>query len=111
MPKNVYAKTITANRLKEREIIQRWCLQFTLDCMSIVLNDPDVMGKDVFGKQRLEKLGAAYNQRFHQFFTGMTNDVAASYVREKMDDRLRMIYGDNFESWEQRYYLWDDRGI
>lgn len=111
MPKNAYAKTLSEHRRKEREIIQWWCFQFALDCMSIVLNDPDVMGRDVFGKERLEKLAAAYNKRFHQFFMGMTKDASASYVREKMDERLRKIYGDNFESWEQRYYMWDDSGI
>lgn len=111
MPKNAYAKTITANRRRERELIQWWCFQFALDCMSIVLNDPEVMGHDVFGKERLEKLAVAYNARFKEFFTGMTGDVAASYVRAKMDERLRRIYGDNFEDWEHRYYLWDDRGI
>lgn len=38
------------------EIVQRWTAQLCLDVMTLVLNDPEIMGKDVFGPQRLKKL-------------------------------------------------------
>lgn len=115
MAKNEYARKLKEQREQERqaanEIVQRWTAQLCLDVMTIVLNDPEVMGKDVFGPQRLHKIGEAFNREYREWIIGLSPDVKASYVREKMDERLKRIWGEEFEGWEHRYYCWDDRGI
>ena len=111
MPKNEYAKRIQTRKNLEREIIQRWTAQLCLDVMTIILNDPEVMGKDVFGKQRLRKIGNAFNDEYTMWAVGLSPDAKASYVRKKMDDRLKKIWGDEVEDWTERYFCWDDKGI
>ncbi len=115
MAKNDYARRLKAQRDEERrvasEITQRWTSQLCLDIITLVLNDPEVMGKDVFGPQRLQKIGEAFNKEYRKWAVGLSPDVQASYTREKMDERLAKIWGDGFSGWEERYYLWEDKGI
>lgn len=79
--------------------------------MTLVLNDPAVMGKDCFGAERLHKVGVAFNEEYRKWIVGLSTDVKASYVREKMDERLVKIWGEEFEKWTDRYFCWDDKGI
>jgi len=109
--KNAYLEKRDRQRQAASEIIQRWTAQLCLDVMTIVLNDPAVMGKDCFGPQRLQKIGAAFSAEYAKFIVGLSPDVAASYARAKMDERLIRIWGPEFESWSERYYLWEDKGI
>lgn len=109
--KNAYLEKRNRERQIASEIIQSWTAQLCLDVMTIVLNDPNVMGKDVFGPQRLQKIGTAFNEEYKKWIVGLSPDVKASYTREKMDERLMKIWGENFSKWPQRYYLWDDKGI
>ena len=44
---NAYLAKREADRKLASEITQRWTAQLCLDVMTIVLNDPAVMGKDV----------------------------------------------------------------
>lgn len=115
MAKNEYARKLRERKEAERalaaEIVKAWTAQLCLDVMTIVLNDPEVMGKDVFGTQRLKKVEQAFNEEFPKWVVGLTEDVKASYTREKMDERLVKIWGDEFQRWPQRYELWNDRGI
>ena len=111
MAKTDYAKRLQQRKQLESEIIQRWTAQLCLDVMTLVLNDPAVMGRDVFGKERLQKIGQAFSAEYAKFIVGLSPDVAASYARAKMDERLIRIWGPEFESWEERYYLWEDKGI
>lgn len=93
------------------EIIQRWTAQFCLDIMTLVLNDPAVMGKDVLGKKRLRIVEAGFNEEYSKYIVGLSSDVEASYARAKLDERLEKIDPDRFEEWPDRYFLWDDKGI
>lgn len=111
MPKNDYAKRLQMRKQLKSEIIQRWTAQLCLDVITLVLNDPEVMGKGVLGKGRLQKVGDAFNRYFDQCVVGLSSDVEASYIREKLDERLTAILGDDFKKWPERYYLWDDKGI
>lgn len=119
MPKNDFARRLREQREQERklaveivsEVVQRWTAQLCLDVMTIVLNDPEVMGKDTFGKTRLQKLGKEFNKLYQECVIGLSPDTTASHVREQIDRRLKQVWGEGFESWPERYYLWDDRGI
>ena len=111
MGKNDYVKRLQARKQLESEITQRWTAQLCLDVITIVLNDPEVMGKDTFGKERLHRIGEAFNRYYSECIVGLSPDAAASYVREQIDRLLVKIWGPEFESWEERYYLWEDKGI
>lgn len=109
--KNAYLEKRNRERALATEIVQRWTAQLCLDVITIVLNDPEVMGKDVFGPQRLQKVGEAFNAQYHNWVVGLSPDVTSSYVREKMDERLERIWGEGLKRWPERYDFWLDKGI
>lgn len=97
---------------KQRDmIIMAWSHQMVYDALTLVLNDKEVMGKDVFGKQRLQKLCAALNAKITEILPGMSGAVNASHIRYQVDRELQKICGDDFAPWEERYECWDDKGI
>lgn len=101
-----------AEQQKQRDmIVMSWSHQMVYDALTLVLNDKEVMGKDVFGKQRLDKLGVALNAKITEMLPGMSGANNASYIRAQVDRELEKICGNEFVPWEERYEYWDDRGI
>ena len=90
---------IDAYRQAERETY----VQFVIDTMTITLNDPDVMGKDTFGKKRLMRLIAAWGETYSFYHKALTRNDEADYYQEIMDRRLREIYGEDFQPFGERY--------
>ena len=68
--------------------------QQILDMMCVVLNDPDIMGKDTFGKERLIKVVKGIGEYIDVFQKAWERDDETDYYRTKMDERLAKIYGD-----------------
>lgn len=101
-----------AEKQKQRDmIVMAWSHQMVYDALTLVLNDKEVMGKDVFGKKRLDKLSKALNEKITEMLPGMSGAVNASHIRRQVDDELRRICGEDFAPWAERYECWDDRGI
>lgn len=112
MPKPNAYLTKKAEKQKQRDmIIMSWSHQLAYDALTLVLNDKEVMGKDVFGKQRLQKLCAALNAKISEILPGMSGAINASHIRRQVDDELRKICGEDFTPWEERYEYWDDKEI
>lgn len=110
-PNNAYLAK-KAEKQKQRDlIVMMWSHQMCYDALTLVLNDKEVMGKDVFGKQRLNRLCVALNAKIKEIMPGMTGATNASHVRRQVDDSLRKICGEDFAPWEERYEYWDDSGI
>ena len=68
--------------------------QQMFDMMCLALHDPNVMGKDTFGAERLKKLHKAlfeYEEKFHEAWIG-TQD--SDWYQEKLDAELRSIFGE-----------------
>lgn len=63
------------------------------DFLCIVLNDPEIMGKDVFGAKRLHKIHEALKKVDKQFSEAFVNSQESDYYQEKMDAILRGIFG------------------
>ena len=80
-------------------------IQFMTDTLMLTLNDPEVMGKDVFGYVRLKKVLDAWGWYYDQFFDAMTKKPEADYARAKMDEALKRICGEtgDFVPFEKRY--------
>lgn len=113
MPKpiNPYLAKKRQEQKTRDAIIMAWSHQMCYDALTLVLNDKEIMGKDVFGKQRLNKLCVALNAKIKEIMPGMSGANNSSYVRYQVDRELEKICGEDFAPWEERYEYWDDRGI
>lgn len=63
------------------------------DYMCIVLNDPKIMGKDVFGAKRLQKIHEAMKKLDKEYSEAWVNSQESDYYQEKIDAALRNIFG------------------
>lgn len=111
MRKNQYAKELQARKQMETALVQTWTAQLCLDIMTLVLNDPDIMGKDRFGRVRLRRVGAGFNRKFREACDALTMQDNASHIRAQIDHQLEKIAKSDFIPWAERYDLWNDRGI
>jgi hypothetical protein len=83
--------------------------QQILDMMSIVLNDPDIMCKDTFGKDRLLKVVNGIGEYIDVFQKAWEKDDETDYFREKMDSILAKIYGEGMhDTFSDRYKFCND---
>lgn len=76
--------------------------QMFFDLLCIVLNDPDVMGKDVFGAKRLHKIHEALKAADKRFDEAFVNSQESDYYQEKLDAELRKIFGE-IDPFNKRY--------
>ena len=106
MSKNAYAQKLKDKQQARDYIVKQWTAQLCLDIMTDVLNDPAVMGKDTMGAIRLERIGKAFNERFPIFFTALAKDPESDYMRAKIDEQQKRIFGDKALAWAERYEYW-----
>lgn len=108
---NAYLAKKQQERIARDMVVTGWARQEVFDALTLVLHDPEVMGKDIFGEERLNKLCVALNDKVNEIRPGLSNQANASHVRRQVDDELRKICKNSFVPWEERYIYWDDRGI
>ena len=78
--------------------------QQILDMMSLVLRDPEIMGKDIFGKDRLLKVVKGIGEYIDKFQPAWERTDEADYYQTKMDEELAEAYGDSLkDSFYDRY--------
>ena len=78
--------------------------QQILDMVSIVLRDPDIMGKDIFGKDRLLKVVKGVDDYISYFQKAWEKHDETDYWRDKLDKALADAYGDGmYDSFSTRY--------
>ena len=78
--------------------------QQILDMVSLVLRDPDIMGKDTFGKDRLLKVVKGVGEYIDTYEKAWLKDDETDYYRAKLDEALAEAYGDGLaDSFLQRY--------
>ena len=82
---------------------ERVGIQKMWDYMQIALRDPEIMGKDVFGRKRLEKLFYKSKELADYFHTAFTDDKEADLVQRDMDAALREIWGEDLSEFYDRY--------
>ena len=72
--------------------------------MSLVLRDPQIMGKDTFGKERLLKVVKGIGEYIDTYEKAWLRDDETDYYRTKLDDALAEAYGEKLhDSFLQRY--------
>ena len=64
------------------------------DYMCIVLNDPEIMGKDTFGAKRLKKVYDAMKELDKTFSEAWCGSQESDYYQEKLDAKLKDIFGE-----------------
>lgn len=78
--------------------------QQILDMVSLALRDPDIMGKDVFGKDRLLKVVKGVSEYIDVYQKAWEKDDETDYYRAKLDDALGEAYGKGMhDTFLQRY--------
>lgn len=78
--------------------------QQILDMVSLVLRDPETMGKDIFGKDRLLKVVKGVGEYLDIYYLAWQKHDETDYYRAKLDAALAEAYGDNLhDSFLKRY--------
>ena len=104
MGKNGFLERQRASQRAFFDIGLRCGRQQIIDMMSLVLNDPDFMGKDTFGKDRLLKVIKGIGEYIDTYQVAWEKDDETDYYRAKMDEALARIYGDGLhDSFMTRY--------
>lgn len=78
--------------------------QQILDLLSIALRDPKIVGKDIFGKDRLIKVVNGIGNYIDLYQQAWERTDETDYYRAKLDAALAEAYGDGLhDSFLQRY--------
>lgn len=78
--------------------------QQILDLVSLVLRDPETMGKDTFGKDRLLKVVKGVGEYIDLYQKAWEKDDETDYYRAKLDAALAEAYGEGLhDSFLERY--------
>lgn len=103
MGKNGYLErqknTVNVYRQAEKETY----IQFMTDTLMVTLNDPKVMGRDVFGEKRIVKIVDAWGEMYDLYHGALEAGPEADYIQEKLDCRLKPIAGKRFLPFAERY--------
>ena len=78
--------------------------QQIIDMFSLVLRDPEIMGKDTFGKDRLLKVIKGIGNCIDTYQLAWERHDETDYWRAKLDAALAEAYGENLhDSFLERY--------
>lgn len=83
-------------------------IQFMTDTLVLTLNDPKVMGKDVFGKKRLKKVIEAWGKNYDKYHGALEKGDDADYYQIKLDQSLEAIFGEEIHRFGERYHWLKD---
>lgn len=92
------------NKNRELMTLQRaFTIQQCIDIACITLAELGC------GEVRVKRFVKTYKEIFTEWATMALDDDLSdhdlNYTKQKMDDRLRPLFGDTFEPWEQRYNM------
>lgn len=74
------------------------------DMLSLVLRDPEIMGKDIFGKDRLMKVVMGIGNYIDKYQPAWEKKDDTDYYRAKLDEALAEAYGESLhDSFLERY--------
>ena len=104
MAKNDYIKRRDADRRGFFRAGEQTGRQVVLDMMVLTLRDPEIMGKDTFGKDRLLKVVKGVGDYIDLYQKAWEKDDETDYYRAKLDAALAEAYGEGLhDSFLQRY--------
>lgn len=78
--------------------------QQILDMLSLVLRDKKIMGKDIFGKDRLTAVVTGIGECIDKYQRAWEKHVETDHVQKMLDDNLAEAYGEALhDSFHVRY--------
>lgn len=78
--------------------------QVVLDMMVLSLRDPEIMGKDIFGKDRLMRVVKGIEKYMDKFDQAFQATDETDYYRAKLDAALADAFGEGMhDTFLQRY--------
>ena len=102
--KNTLLKMVSDAKVAGFEAGLRSGRQQILDMVSLVLRDPDIMGRDIFGKDRLLKVVKGVGEYIDTYEKAWLKDDETDYYRVKLDAALAEAYGEGLhDSFLSRY--------
>lgn len=104
MAKGNYQQRLKEQRQGYLDVGIDFGTQRTADYISIVLNDPEIMGKSALGASRLRKVFDAVHEMEKTFNAAFYANPEQDYWQEVLDRRLAEIFGkDNLCPFKERY--------
>ena len=85
MGNNAYLKRQTDLKQKFLDVGEEMGMQKMWDYVQLALRDPDVMGKDVLGRKRLEKIFEKLKDLSSYYHNAFTDDKEADYITPDLD--------------------------
>lgn len=98
--------------LAEREAKERACFQAglesgrqqILDMMSLVLRDKNIMGRDIFGRDRLMGVVKGIGDYIDKYELAWQKHDETDYIQKMLDENLAEAYGEELhDSFHVRY--------
>lgn len=87
-----------------QEATRQTYVQYMTDILVMTLNDPAVMGKDVFGKTRITKVLKECGKKYDTYHAALEKGGESDYFRVKIDEAIKRIIGESdFVPFDQRY--------
>ena len=78
-------------------------MQIEHDFITMALRHKETMGKDVFGRKRLDKVFGTAKALDEYFHIAFSKHNEADKKQQEMDDCLREVYGDELIEFPERY--------
>jgi hypothetical protein len=104
MGKNEYISRRDADRKGFFRAGEQTGRQVMLDMMVLALRDPEVMGKDTFGKDRLLKVIKGIEKYMDVFEQAFQATDETDYYRSKLDSALADAFGEEMhDTFLKRY--------
>lgn len=103
MAKNDYQARLRAAQQAYLDIGEEMGIQKAWDYIQIVLRDPEVMGKNVFGKGKMKTVYTKLSEVADHYKTAFSEDKEADYRQEELDGVLKEIWEDDLVPFNERY--------
>ena len=101
--KNAYLEKQRALNQQYLDVGEEMGIQKIWDYLQIALRDPEIMGKDIFGRNRLMKLHKKLGELADYYANAFTSKVDADNKQEELDGVLKEIWGDDIQTFYERY--------
>ncbi len=99
--------------IAKQQSLQRACFeaglemgrQQIIDMLALVLHDAEIMGKDTFGRERLQKVIKGIGEKIDEYILAWQKSDEADYWQDRLDKALAEAYGEDElrDSFHKRY--------
>lgn len=103
MAKNDYVKKRKEHDQTLFDIGQELGIQQMADYVAIALHESDVLRKNGYNRESIDKFFAKLQEIADYFSKAYTQDKEADYYQEQLDRAQREIFGDDMQPFNVRY--------